>query len=211
MRGNLQNHRLGDGWTWRPPRERWLSYLWLGLLLDLLFVIVYGGSNLIAHSRSEHLALYLAWETAIPLVPAFIYPYFSILLLFLLPPFALGPVALRRLAIRLGLATLGAGMVFLLFPARLGFEPAHAGLPPLMALLHQIDLPYNLVPSLHVTYSGLLMFALGAGCPLWPRVFFGIWLAVMCVSVVLLHQHHLLDVISGLALAVLVQHLVDRR
>lgn len=175
----------------------------MGLLLDLLFAIVYGGANLINANRSRHLHLYLDLESAFPLIPAFIYPYFSLLLLFMLPPFALGPRGLRLLAQNLAFVILAAGIAFLLLPTTLGFRPVSVELPPLFALLHRLDLPYNLVPSLHVAFGTSTILALTAVSPVWAKVLLWLWLGIMCVSVVLVHQHHLLDVFSGIALAAL--------
>lgn len=200
-----------DRWTWRPPFERWRTYLWLGLLLDLLFVLVYGGASLFNHLRSAHLELYFDWETGLPLVPGFIYPYFSIFLLFLLPPFALEVPALRRLAKQLMAATLVAGAAFVLLPTRPGFEPVVGELPSLFNLLANIDPPYNLLPSLHVTYSTLTILAISFISPAWLKLLLWLWLGVMCASVVLIHQHHLLDVVSGLLLALIIRHTVQVR
>lgn len=199
--------RSGE-WTWRPARERWLTYLWMGLLLDLLFVVVYGGANLFNHSRSEHLELYFDWETSLPLIPSFIYPYFSIFLLFLLPPFALAVPALQLLAKQLVVATLIAGALFVLLPTTLGFEPSTALLPALFSLLAELDLPYNLVPSLHVTYGTLTISAISSNAPAWLKPPLWLWLGVMCVSVLLVHQHHLLDLFSGFILALIIRNAV---
>jgi membrane-associated phospholipid phosphatase len=198
-------------WTWRPTRERWLAYLWLGLLLDLLFFSVYGGANLFNDSRSEHLQLFFEWEPGIPLIPAFIYPYFSIFVLFLMPLFALDVLALRGLAKELAVVTVIAGVLFVVLPTRLGFEPSTAELPPLFNLLSTLDLPYNLVPSLHVAYSTLTVLALTRVSPTWLKLLFWLWLGLMCVSVVLVHQHHLLDVVSAFMLALVICNSVTVR
>lgn len=202
-----------DGWTWWPSRVRWRSYLVLGLSLDLLFLVVYGGANLINQGRSDHLQLYLPWEAGLPLVPAFIYVYFSIFLLFVLPPFALGVPSLRRLAGQLGLATLIAGAVFVAVPTTIGFvSPAHdLELPMPFLLITRFDLPYNLVPSLHVVYGTLTSLALLRPSPGWARVLLSVWLCLMCGSVVLVQQHHLLDVAGGLLLALLVRRFGETR
>ena len=68
-----------------PTRETLYWYLGLSLLLDVLFLVVYGGSSWLNGLRSGHYSLYLSWELAIPLVPIMIFPYLSIGLFFLLP------------------------------------------------------------------------------------------------------------------------------
>lgn len=196
-----------QGWSLRPPLARWLTYLRLGLLLDLLFVAVYGGTIWLNQGRADYLGLFLDWELRIPLIPGFIYPYLSIFLLFLLPPFALPVPALRRLASHIAVATILGGIAFLLFPTRLGFTPYPTPdqLPVLYRLLVDIDLPYNLCPSLHVTYATLTILAIRPSSPGWAQPLLLVWLGLMCASVVLVHQHHLLDILCGVLLALAIR------
>jgi membrane-associated phospholipid phosphatase len=198
------------GWTWLPSPARWLAYLGLGLLLDLVFVAVYGGTLWLNQERGYYLNLFADWELHVPLIPGFIYPYFSIFVLFLLPPFALRVSALRCLAKQLALATFIAGTLFLLFPTRLGFtsHPTLNQLPALFRLLVDVDLPYNLCPSLHVAYGTLTILAIQPASSRRARLLLGLWLALMCASVVLVHQHHLLDILGGIMLALAVRYAV---
>ncbi|MCP5155249.1 MAG: hypothetical protein H6983_13855 [Ectothiorhodospiraceae bacterium] len=192
-----------DGWTTRPDATRWRAFVVLGLGLDLLFLVVYGGANALAAGRSSHLVLHAPWERDIPLVPWMVLPYLSVGLLAMLPPFALGPRALRRLARRIALATLAAGAVFVLAPATLGFARVipEGTFAPVFALIHQLDHPHNLVPSLHVAYTVILTGALLAATEARAgrRVLVG-WSIAVYLSTVLVHQHHLLDVLGGLLL-----------
>jgi membrane-associated phospholipid phosphatase len=190
------------GWRPVPGAARLRRYLLLGLALDLLFVVVYGGLNLVTASRAQRWHLYLDWELGIPFRPGWILGYGSLLVLLLLPPFALSPAAMTQLARRFLYATLIAGLAFLLFPAELGFERVEVSgfFGPVYALLHGLDRPHNLVPSLHVAYSTLTVAALGSVSGPWARGLFALWLGVICLSTLLVHQHHLLDVALGLAL-----------
>ena len=92
--------------------------------------------------------------------------------------------------------TLLAGAVFLLLPARLGFVRE---LPPepytaWFALMFRLDAPHNLVPSLHVVFSGLIALACADVARPWVRrVLYG-WLALIGASTVL-------DVAAGFAVA----------
>jgi len=191
-----------DGWRMPPGRERFRRYLLLGLGLYLLFFLVYGGLNLLTSLRSQRLHLYLDWELGIPFWPEMMLGYASLLVLFLLPPFALAPAALTGLARRFVHTTLIAAVAFLLFPAESGFErlevPGWYG--PVYGLLYTLDFPHNLVPSLHVAYSTLTLAALGSVSGPWLRGLFAFWLGIICLSTLLVHQHHLLDVAGGLAL-----------
>ncbi len=186
----------------RPTRELLGLYLRLGLALDVLFVAVYGGINLLTARRQDLVRLYFDWEPDIPLVAPMILVYASILILFLLPPWWLGAAQLRRLAARMALAILLAGAVFLLWPGEVGY-PAGApvtGFEWAFRILHALDLPYNLFPSLHIALSGLIVSTLAAHLPRWGRWLLGGWFVAICLSVVLVHQHHLADVAGGVVL-----------
>lgn len=195
-----------QNWTLIPSGERWLTYLWLGLLLDLLFFLVYGGAELLNRDRPHLLHIYMPWETMIPLVPEFIYPYFSILLLMSLPPFALTPNGMRSLAKQLTVATLIAGALFILLPTQAGFTPVSftREQAPLLDFLYSIDMPVNLFPSLHITYTILLGVSLAAVSPRWFRFVLAGWVAIICLSVLLVHQHHLVDIVGGMLLVIAV-------
>jgi membrane-associated phospholipid phosphatase len=95
--------------------------------------------------------------------------------------------------------------VFLALPARLGFERIVLDdvlYNSLFAQLFAVDLPHNLVPSLHVVYSAIIALSLAEGIsnPM-TRLALWAWLALLCLSTLLVHQHHLLDVVTGLVVA----------
>ena len=65
------------------------------------------------------------------------------------------------------------------------------------------------MPSLHIACSILLIAAIfGNMSSLWVRFGLILWAILICVSVLLVHQHHLLDVISGLLLGIVTYRLV---
>jgi membrane-associated phospholipid phosphatase len=70
-------------------------------------------------------------------------------------------------------------------------------------------MPHNLVPSLHVVFSALILFSIiqTSKMPIARIALWG-WLLLLCVSTLLVHQHHLLDVAAGLTLAMLFDHLI---
>jgi membrane-associated phospholipid phosphatase len=191
------------GWTLRPARHDVLVYARWALFLDLLFIGVYGTCNWIAAQRSDLARLYFDWELAIPFAPAMVWVYLSLFALFPLPAFALRVEELSALGRRLCFATLVSAVFFLLLPARLGFERPAAVPDHELAFdfIYLLDLPHNLVPSLHISWSGLILAALRAASPAWAQRLFELWFALICVAVVLVHQHHVLDVIGGLLVA----------
>ncbi len=166
-------------------------------LLSAIFVVVYGGCNWLASQRRHTLRLYFDWELFIPLAPWMIWIYLSLFALFVLPVFCLNRDALLLLSKRIALGVMVSGAAFLLLPAQLGFARA-ASPEGLFAAIYALDHPHNLVPSLHVIMSGLILGALLEPSPPRLRNVFAAWFVLICASVVLVHQHHVLDVIAGL-------------
>ena len=204
MRLESQADNEREPFIWAlPSRSKFFLYLRLNLFLSVLFGAIYGLTNLLARERGGTTALYAQWEVGIPLVPAAILVYFSIVVLFWLPLFILGAKHLRLLARQFAIATIAAGAVFALLPAKLGFEreaPSGA-FQQIFSLLHQLDQPFNTLPSLHVAYSTLMLGTLNIALPGARLIWFGWWCAI-CVSVVLVHQHHLADVVAGTVLGI---------
>ncbi len=187
---------------------RWRTYgRWTGLNL-LVFGTLYPLVNWLTGVRASTFGLYLDSERTIPFLPVWIWAYLSINLLFLLPPLFMRAADMPLLGKRMLVATVSGCLIFLLLPARLGFErvvPGDGLYRTVFGGLFQADGPHNLVPSLHVTYASLCILSFQAAAREWrTRVAWGLWLVTIMASTVLVHQHHLLDVASGLALAVLI-------
>lgn len=183
-----------------PEWPTFVHYVKLALLLDILFVLVYGTSAWLSAQRTDVHALYFSWEREIVLWPAMLWVYASILPLMILPVFYLQVSTLNRLAWRMAAAVVVAGLVFLIYPARLGYPTAQA-VPLAFDYLYWLDSPYNVFPSLHIALSALVVFSLLPAMGGVERVLLGAWLVAISASVLLVHQHHLLDVVGGIALA----------
>lgn len=107
--------------AWRLPTADALKvYLSYAAIVALLFVVGYGGANWLASQRAGHLEIFLDAELAIPLLPAMIWGYLSINLLFVLPVFRLDVAALRLLGQRMIAATIAAALVFVAMPTTVG-------------------------------------------------------------------------------------------
>jgi membrane-associated phospholipid phosphatase len=91
----------------------------------------------------------------------------------------------------------------------LGFSPVAVDAlhQPLFGLLAVVDTPHNLAPSLHVAFSALILLGCAARTSLTLAWSYRFWLLIMALSTVLVHQHHLFDVISGLALALIMRRI----
>ena len=188
---------------WPSKTKMWL-YLKINLTLNLLFVVVYGGANQLASLRDNPYHYFTEWERNIPLVPAMIYVYMSISILFWLPLFVLDAEHLRRLGVAVAICIMIAGLCFVLFPGTTGFvtmpftQTNDSIESCLFDMLHRLDKPYNTAPSLHVSLSTLIMLATNHSVVSRRlRTALLLWLCIIMLSVVLVHQHHLMDVVTG--------------
>lgn len=172
------------------------------LLIDALFFPTYAAINWLTHRREDLLQLYLGAELAIPLVAGTVWVYLSMLVLFCLPIFTLPRERARGEALSGILGLLTAAAIWLLLPAQLGFERVlPVGYEAIYGVMFALDAPHNLVPSLHIVFSTLVVLACGQHAPPLARFALWVWLVGIAASTVLTHQHHLLDVVAGLLLA----------
>ena len=187
-------------------RATWRTYAYWVAIISVVFFSVYPLSNWLTSQRETVLHLYLRAELDIPLIPTFIWAYLSLYVIFLAPPFVLGAEAMQKLGRQLVAATLLSGMVFLIFPAQLGFSrllPEDPLYRSIFTALFSLDRPHNMVPSLHVVYSALILLTLAASTTRRHlQSVWWLWLILLCSSTLLVHQHHLIDVVSGLLVAV---------
>jgi len=156
----------------------------------------------------------------IPFIPAMIVPYSWSLVLFVISFFLVRTsTQLSLLSYRLILATIFACLIFYFYPARFSF---HRLTPDDWTqfgyqFLQLMDKPFNQLPSLHVSYAMLLGVSLWdvvASRKRWISAAYRLLLTGICtliaLSTVLTYQHHLLDMLGGVILAVLVLILSNR-
>lgn len=73
----------------------------------------------------------------------------------------------------------------------------------LVRMIYQMDTPTNVCPSLHVFVTVVLLCTLWGKLGITGRILNGTLAVAICCSTVLLDQHSIIDVVMGLALAVL--------
>jgi len=188
-------------------KEVWKVYGIWAFWVGIAFFAIYPTCNWLTSQRTATYPLYIDAELEIPLIAEFFWIYMSMYVLFLLPPFLLNTRQLKSLGKQLVLATFVSGIIFLLIPTELGFQrvqPDNLFYSQLFSQLFTIDLPHNLVPSLHIVFSAIICFALleGIAHKSWKLIVW-LWLALLCASTLFVHQHHMLDVFSGLLIAVI--------
>ena len=174
------------------------------VLLSLLFLAVYSGTNWLTSQRSHVGTWYYEWERFIPFVPLMVIPYMSIDLFFVAVPFLCRDRReLATFSRRITLAILLAGAFFLLMPLKLAQERPHVDgwIGVLFGWFFARDLPYNLCPSLHIALRTILAETYARHTRgLW-NIASHVWFSLVGFSTLLTYQHHVVDVAGGFLLA----------
>jgi membrane-associated phospholipid phosphatase len=187
--------------SWSLPVPRW-KYFGTFALQYLIWLGLYLGVNAITAGRTVLQPL-LPGEDRLPLVTA-AYPFYAVVYLEILLPLFLSRTraAYVRTQIACALASLIAFAVFLAAPMpypRPAFQ-LEGFWGQALAIEWSFDGPRCTFPSLHVAFGWLMYLGLRDEAPRWrPALLF---LAVsISLSTVLLKQHFIVDVLSGMALA----------
>jgi membrane-associated phospholipid phosphatase len=198
------------GW----PHLRYAALL--SLANTLWFLAVYGGADLLTARRGFRVPVHFAAELRIPFVPWMTVFYMSLYGLFLLAPFLLRTrrefaAVISTMAVAIAVS----GIAFLLVPAELAFAPVRDDQPGAWAGIYHVadglNLTYNLLPSLHVAFAVICASAFSPRAPGPIKAALWLWAFLIAASTVLIHQHHILDVITGWLLALVCVRTVFRR
>jgi len=186
------------------PSRPWLAAFFWSATASLSFLLIYGGVNQLTHlrARTTHIpTAALPWELRyIPIIPAMIVPYMSIDLFFAASFFLCRDKAelythTKRLYPSLAIAC----ACFLLFPLTSAFPrtPVPGFFAPVFRFLWSADAPYNMAPSLHLAFRGILWVTYVRHTRGLVRLSVKLWFILIGLSTLLTHQHQLLDVVTG--------------
>jgi hypothetical protein len=188
-------------------------------VIALVFIYLTAGYGLVSYYNVQRFSgpnllfwdIATAWDDAIPLIPAFTFPYQLYIPLLIFP--ALLDVSVRRLLELAALYCIASTMAWsfhLLLPVRIEHaELLCSGLScEALKVLRVIDPGVNLLPSLHVAHSMLAVAFVWRERHLsFPWV---LAVALMIVTAtVLIKQHYLIDIPAGLLTAVFTWYLVN--
>lgn len=176
----------------------------LAACFALLFLLFYGTANIISAWVPWRIMPGLPFEAAWPLVPAWSLLYLSMPLMLLLGVWQLDWRAQWVLFATLLAQLLLACVCFVLLPVQLAFEPEtvvgvwrwwHT-------LAMAVGMSQNHLPSLHMAFAATAVWALWPVVRWWARWGLLLWAMLVAISTLLIHAHHLLDLVAGMVLAV---------
>jgi membrane-associated phospholipid phosphatase len=187
-----------------PTRSHLRRALILSAAVGVWFEIVYGGANWLTHQHGYRVRLHTDAELAVPFVPAAVVGYMSLYPLFAIAPFVLRTEReLTALALCLAVQIGVAGIGFLVFPAENLFPPPGemGDWSATVRFAKWLALDYNLAPSLHVAMGTLCAAVYARQAPPPGRAALWLWAGIIGVSTLLLHQHYVVDIVTGYLLA----------
>ena len=169
-------------------------------------------TNRVTSGFENKFKMFLQWELEIPLMPCFIILYTSFYLLLVLGFLSCRTRhELKNLSYQMMLSSVIACSCFLILPGELGYTRMDSTgvFQPIYGLLFMLDNPTNMFPSLHITLSYVtLFFTLAQTKRLIWNIGLVLWFFGICASVILVHQHHIFDIATGLVLGVFIRRLM---
>ncbi|WP_072682742.1 phosphatase PAP2 family protein [Arcobacter sp. LA11] len=185
-------------------------FVWL-LYLGIVFFLLYGSVNQYALITQTQTSFFMEWEKSIPFIEGFIVPYMSSDILFVVA-FLLSQtrISLKILALRSFMSIIISVSIFALFPLKFAFEKPLVD--NFLFDMLEMDLPYNQMPSLHVSLAVILWFSMknNIKSKLIKIVLF-IWLILVILSTLLVYQHHFIDIPTGFLVGIILVYLINEK
>ncbi|MDG1137765.1 MAG: phosphatase PAP2 family protein [Phycisphaerales bacterium] len=180
------------------------SVLWVALSYYIGFLLLWSISHELSDMRVVRYPLYFAWEADIEFQRWALPLYFSLDIAVILFPFlftswrnAIAPVG------TLFAQTAIAAIFFVLVPIEPGYETTGVWGPYFYEYFGLENLSrWNHAPSLHVSYVFTMAWIIGKRHSKTILATTLTWAVAVSLSTILVHEHHLLCVLSGVALFV---------
>ncbi|HEC8324242.1 TPA: phosphatase PAP2 family protein [Providencia rettgeri] len=138
-------------------------------------------------------------DNAVPFSPDAIWLYLSFFLFIPLGYFLSPLRKARSLMYAMQLCALVSGAVYLRYPTTMlyhDYDLSTLSGRALSALIN-IDSPQNLLPSLHVSLTLVVLNALWSTQQKFRTLFYSLWAIAICASVLVLKRHLFIDVVTG--------------
>ncbi len=177
--------------------------LGLSLAYFFLFVIFYGGASVLSAYVPWRLHIDFPFESHILFVPSASIIYLSMVLLVCLAPLVLREFrSFFPLFTTFVAQTFIASVCFILLPIETSFPERHVeGLMAIpFTIADTLNLERNFLPSLHVSLAITAALAYGQRCAFNGKFLLVGWSLAIAASTLLIHEHHVIDVICGATL-----------
>jgi len=183
------------------------SVIWVALVFFVGFTFLWTASHQFSDMRAVRYPLYFEWEASIPFQAWAVPLYFTLDIFVALFPFvfrswkeAFAPVG------TLLVQTAIAAPFFVLVPIAVGYQNDMSSgvwgeylFDPLG--LHNLS-QWNHAPSLHVAYAFTIAWTIGKKFGTTAMAIGLLWATAVSISTMLVHEHHLICVITGFILFV---------
>lgn len=190
-------------------RRIWLISAVLYFLFGYLFL------NWLNSDRVHYFNVGFPFESQIPFIPFFVFGYtlvyISVFGVYLLMP---DNVYFKKVAKMFFVLTTVHFAFFILMPVKMTLRPILSQgtgiINEIVKFYYWIDNPYNCFPSLHVAYTLLGGLVLWNYKRKWACVYM-LTTLIVSISVILVKQHYILDVVGGYVTAILIYLVMSRR
>lgn len=179
------------------------------LFTRLLYCVIGWGTVGIVYSYTgqandkAHILTPSTVDNAILFAPEAIWLYLSFFVFIPLGYLCCRIERVRPLMVAMQLCALISGVVYLLYPTTMlyhDYDLSTLSGRALSALIN-IDSPQNLLPSLHVSLTLVVLNALWSTQQKCRTLFYSLWAISICISVLVLKRHLFIDVVTGTATA----------
>jgi membrane-associated phospholipid phosphatase len=182
------------------PRENIRTVVVLALVYTLVFDVLYGGASLFARYVPWRVHVDLPFEAHTPFVPGAAFVYLSVLPLIAIAPFVLRDLQSYSAMVWALILETGVGFVgFMLLPVAPSGLDKTLSAPDSEAytFANWLNLEGNYLPSLHVAFAVTAMLAYWNRARGFGKSALAVWTCAIVVSTLLIHQHYIVDVMSG--------------